>query len=288
MNKEFLIDLQQKTGIPKEAFDTALMLIETEPKAVESIFLNSSLENIKPFTAAIKRDRQMGAMLSLSATLLQCEKTYELYHEKGIPDDVFYDTMSDIAVWVKTAEREEGIVGLLEMSWLRHSLYMNLFKIGRLQYQFYKTDYLLSGFSLLQMRHAPIKNKTDVLNIHIPEGGKLSLSDCQQSVLQAREFFSRFYPEYKYSGFVCDSWLLDSHNRQFMSENSNIVLFSNLFDSVFKTRSRNNEIVRRLWGKETGNINEIKNFSEETTLQKQTKQYLLSGGKTGNGYGFIL
>ena len=48
------------------------------------------------------------------------------------------------------------------------------------------------------------------------------------------------------------------------------------------------EITRRLWGKLTVSKSKIAAFPEETDLQKRTKAYLLSGGKTGNGYGFIV
>ena len=236
---------------------------------------------------SLKKDREKGAPVCLAAALLISEDAYKQYKKLGIPDEVFYDTFSDISVWVNTAKREENIDGLLEVWWIRHILYLNMFKLGRMQYQFYKTDYILSGLSPLQALKAPIKNKSRVLNIHIPEGARLDYSECEKSVLLARKFFSEHFPEYDYKGFVCDSWLLDPRNTEFMSADSNIMKFSNLFCTVLKPHKNNKEIIRRLWGKQ----NEKTDFSllsEDTDLQKRTKKYLLSGGKTGNGYGFIL
>lgn len=287
MDLRFISELAKSILLDKTAFDKAIYEIENNLDGVLYIKENASLSNMKPFVKALKKDREKGASVCLAAALLISEDAYKQYKKLGISDEVFYDTFSDISVWVNTAKREENIDGLLEVLWIRHILYLNMFKLGRMQYQFYKTDYILSGLSPLQALKAPIKNKSRVLNIHIPEGAHLDHSECEKSVLFARNFFSEYFPEYDYKGFVCDSWLLDPRNTEFMSNESNIIKFSNLFCTVLKPHKNNKEIIRRLWGKQ----NEKTDFSllsENTDLQKRTKKYLLSGGKTGNGYGFIL
>ena len=287
MDMRFISELAKRILLDKTALDKAIYELENNLDGVLYIKENASLSNMKPFVKALKKDREKGAPVCLAAALLISEDAYKQYKKLGIPDEVFYDTFSDISVWVNTAKREENIDGLLEVWWIRHILYLNMFKLGRMQYQFYKTDYILSGLSPLQALKAPIKNKSRVLNIHIPEGARLDYSECEKSVLLARNFFSEHFPDYDYKGFVCDSWLLDPRNEEFMSTDSNIMKFSNLFCTVLKPHKNNKEIIRRLWGKQ----NEKTDFSllsENTDLQKRTKKYLLSGGKTGNGYGFIL
>ncbi len=287
MDMRFISELAKRILLDKTAFDKAIYELESNLDGVLYIKENASLSNMKPFVKALKNDREKGASVCLAAALLISEDAYKQYKKLGISDEVFYDTFSDISVWVNTAKREENTDGLLEVWWIRHILYLNMFKLGRMQYQFYKTDYILSGLSPLQALKAPIKNKSRVLNIHIPEGARLDYSECEKSVLLARNFFSEYFPEYDYKGFVCDSWLLDPRNTEFMSNESNIMKFSNLFCTVLKPHKNNKEIIRRLWGKQ----NEKTDFSllsENTDLQKRTKKYLLSGGKTGNGYGFIL
>ena len=150
--------------------DKAIYEFENNLDGVLYIKENASLSNMKPFVKALKKDREKGAPVCLAAALLISEDAYKQYKKLGIPDEVFYDTFSDISVWVNTAKREENIDGLLEVWWIRHILYLNMFKLGRMQYQFYKTDYILSGLSPFQALKAPIKNKSRVLNIHIPEG----------------------------------------------------------------------------------------------------------------------
>ncbi|MEG2395602.1 MAG: hypothetical protein RSB11_01070, partial [Oscillospiraceae bacterium] len=91
-----------------------------------------------------------------------------------------------------------------------------------------------------------------------------------------------------FKGFICNSWLLDPKNKEFMSENSNIILFSKLFDTVYSESFTNTEIVKRLWGKNTYDLAQVKDFPVNTDLEKRAKDYILKGNKTGNGYGLIL
>lgn len=227
------------------------------------------------------------ALLLLAASLLLAGKTYEKYRERNIPDEFFYDTMSDIAVWVNTLKREENVDGLKNIGWLYNHFKFELFKIGRLQYQFFKTNYVVSGVPILKFSQMTLKNHCPVLNIHIPEGEPLELDKCKDSINTAKEFFGKYFPEYKFDGFVCDSWLLDPKNALFMDNNKNIVKFSELFDTVVRTKHNNFEIVKRLWGKDIKSAKDITDFPEITDLQRRTKTYILSDGKTGNGYGTI-
>lgn len=286
MELSFILDLCEKIHLPPEARETALRALSQYEKPLMRAVMHSDLEHQRACKRRLRRNRKKGAAFCLAFCLLQAEKAYGAYRARGIPDTVYYDTMRDITVWVNTLKREENLVGVAEISWLRHSLYLNMFRIGRLQYQFFTTNHLLSG--LPARAKLPIQSGEPVLNIHIPEDGRLLLADCHDSLSKAKAFFARYYPQYDYKGFVCDSWLLDCHNPDFMHPESNIVQFRTLFDAVYQTAAPFNEITRRLWGELTGSKAKIAEFPENTDLQKRTKAYLLGGGKTGNGYGFIL
>lgn len=227
------------------------------------------------------------APLLLAASLLLAENVYQKYCEKNIPDSIFYATMSDISIWVNTLKREENTDGLKNIGWLYNHLTFKLFKIGRMQYQFFRTNYVISGIPLHKIRLMTVKNHRNVLNIHITEGEPLNFEKCIESLRSAYVFFEKYFPEYKYDGFVCESWLLDPNNALFMDNSKNIVKFSELFDTVVRTKRNSYEIVNRIWGKGIKSADEIKAFAETTDLQKRTKAYILSGGRTGNGYGTI-
>lgn len=288
MNTDSILNLINKIQLPDTAAEKVMSMLLSDESKIEKSVKKASLDNIKPIKNAYRFNREKNAVFSLAASLIIANRIHEKYLEKGIPDYIYYDTMGDISVWVKTAEREKNVCGLLELSWIRHSIFMNMFKIGRLQYQFYKTDYFRSGLYDKDIKSAVIPNQSSVLNIHIPEGGRLDINECKASLLDSRNFFAEYYPNYDYKGFVCDSWILDPKNGEFMAKNSNIFKFKDIFDCVVPTRFSNSEIQRRIWGTQTSDKNKMLGFCEDTDLQHRTKQYLLSGGKTGNGYGFIL
>lgn len=285
MQTDFILQLCEKIDLPPEAQQTAFRALSEWEKPLRRAVRFSNVNRVGACTRRLCRNRTEGAAFCLAFCLLQAEKAWSEYRQRGIPEEIYYATMHDITVWVNTLKREENIVGVAEISWLRHALYLNLFQIGRLQFQFFKTNHLLSGLPV--GREYPIKSGERVLNLHVPEGGRLFLADCRDSVAAAREFFATYYPRYAYKGFVCNSWLLDCHNREFMHPASNILQFSLLFDEVFQTNAPTGEIARRLWGKEIAQDRKLADFPTDTDLQKRTKQYLLSGGKTGSGYGFL-
>lgn len=287
MNIEFIKKLAAKIELPKAALQAALPLLMTSKIDWNTILNSPEQEAISLCLRRIRENKAKGAAFSLAFCLAFSERTLQMYREKGLPEDVFYTSMRDVAIWAKTAKKVENVDGLLEIGWLRQTLYLHMFRIGRMQYQFFTVHYAHSGLSFSARRHAPIPNHSLVLNMHIPEDGRLELSECRASVTAAEQFFKTYYPEYHFVGFYCDSWLLDPKNKDFMAADSNIVRFAELFDCVYSSNIHNREIVKRLWGKSVRK-KAFKTLAEDTSLQKRTKAYLLSGGKTGSGYGFLL
>lgn len=288
MRLDFIKDLCEKIDLPPEAQETAFRVLLKEEKAICRAQKHADLTHLRVPFRRLRKNRADGAAFCLGFALAEAERAFDRYHQIGIPEAIYYDTMRDISIWVNTCAQEEGIVGLSELSWIRHTLYLNLFRIGRLQYQFFNTNHTVSGISLKAQSCVPIGNRQSVLNIHIPADGRLDLTACRQSLKDARIFFEQFFPQYNFAGFVCDSWLLDAHNMQFMRADSNILQFSSLFDCVVQTKFKNSELLRRLWGVHKVSREELSALPEDTDLQKRAKQYLLAGGKTGNGYGFII
>lgn len=288
MDLDFIKDLCEKIDLSPEAQNTAFRVLSAEKQEICRAQSYADLTHLEIPYRRLRENRADGAAFCLSFALSEAERAFAQYQKLNIPEDIYYDTMRDISIWADTCKKEENIVGLCELSWIRHALYLNMFRIGRLQYQFFKTNHTVSGIPLKSRRQVPIKSGQPVLNIHIPEDGRLDFSACQQSLTAARAFFQDYFPQYAYKGFVCDSWLLDPRNALFMRENSNILQFSTLFDCVVQTKLNNHELLRRLWGIHKASREELATLPENTDLQKRAKQYLLSGGKTGNGYGFII
>ena len=286
MNVEFIKQVAEKIELPQKPFELALQAIEEQESLFLSMQKKSLSENNQICLSKIRENRPQGAVFCLAFCLAFCEETYRKYQERQLPDTVFYASMRDVTVWVKTAKARENIEGLLEIGWLLETLYLHLFRIERLQFQFFKTDYICAGLRFFDRRKAPIPNHSPVLNIHIPEDGPLDFTLCQLSIQKASAFFAEYYPEYAYKGFICDSWLLDPANQTFMDKSCNILKFSTLFSPIFASRFPNKDLQKRVFGK-VYKKRDFASLPETTSLQKNAKAYLLGGGKTRNGYGFL-
>lgn len=216
----------------------------------------------------------------------------ERYEKKGINDKVFFDTMSDIKIWIDDCCENLHKTGLDELNWIMHHMNLNIFKIGRLQYQkfFYyrKNTYTKGDYE--------IKFGDKVWNVHIPRGEKLGLRECEQSFVEAQKFIGEFFPEYPDNIFMCNSWLLYPHNEKYMSEKNNILKFAKLFD-VIDDREDPASAYRWLFGVRYSNSVMLKNkkkngsyglteaLPQKSDLQKNAVEYINNGGKLGDGFG---
>ena len=184
----------------------------------------------------------------LAVTLCAAEIARVRYAERGISDSIFYDTMSDIGVWTADCRRTGSLVnGLDNTAWLAHHVRLELFKLGRLQFQPIKRPVILNmGLACIwKMRKLP-----DVcLNVHIPRGGRLDEGACKASFYAAPLFFEKYFGK-KYTVCTCLSWLLYPDNKLFMKENSNILKFASMFEITGK-RKFNPDAMQYIFGSKT-------------------------------------
>lgn len=209
------------------------------------------------------------------AVMLECaNKMYSVYKTIGIDDHIFIDTLDDIRIWCENNHNE----GLKNYNWIKNHISCELFRIGRLQYQLCICKSKMLKYNLL-----PFDYGEKVIYVHIPQGEKLIYSDCVESLKMAKVFFAKYFPDYNYRFFFCESWLLYGENFQFMQPSSNILQFSSLFDVVYSC-SNDAQAIERIFGKRRFNK---KKYPDGTTLQKNAKAYILNGGKLGVGIGVI-
>lgn len=178
---------------------------------------------------------------NLLSYLFMCENLSELYAKKGIPESVLIDTLKDIVRWTKIHSNINNTLYLGEIFWLKRHMKGRIFKLGRLQFALGKSRHDYPKFDL--------KQGDDVVEIHIPEGEKLTTTACEQSIALAKEFFAKYFPEVNYTHFTCDSWLLDEKLKNFLNENSNILQFANMFEVIENKKS--NAIIKYLFSWDT-------------------------------------
>lgn len=228
-------------------------------------------------------------LIKLAVVLKSAEMTYQLYADKGICEKIFMDTFDDIRIWCENC----GNIGLVNSGWLKNHVAFELFKIGRLQFQMFTCSNTSLNYSKL-----PLSFNEKAIYVHIPQGEKLDFEACRSSLAQADAFFERYFPEYKFKYYFCESWLLFEDNRLFMNENSNIIKFMSLFDIHYSLKLEAQAFERifsanihRMYSVpiigSQKRMHTITHLPETTSLQRSAKAYLLQGNRLGIGIGTI-
>ncbi|MCM1114375.1 MAG: acyltransferase domain-containing protein [Clostridium sp.] len=209
------------------------------------------------------------------AVMIECAgRTKEKYEALGICDDILYDTLDDIRIWCENNNNN----GLKNYNWIKNHISVNLFKIGRLQFQMLTCKNRTLNYSKL-----PFSYGDNIIYVHIPQGEKLIYKDCIHSINMAVDFFEKYFPAFKYKCFFCESWLLYEGNKLFMDSNSNIIQFASLFHIAYSV-GEDAQAIERIYGHRC--LNKQK-YQENTSLQRRAKAHMLKGGKLGIGIGYI-
>lgn len=264
-----LQELMNKIRLPKEAQETAVSFLSDEEiyNEKKELFYRDTKAFLKEW-----KESENHLQWLLSFYLKLALEVYEEYKRQGIAEKIFVDTFYDITIWCEECKRKYGVYGMNEAGWIAFSIKMKLFRLGRLQFEPMTLQEDMTGKS------ETLKAGTKVLNVHIPAGEKLDITECGKSFLQAEEFFGNSYEAY-----VCDSWLLAPALKEMLAETSNIIQFQNLFEIV-NVHHRFPQAEQRIFA----DVREDKeNYPEDTVLQKRAKEYILSGKDIGIGVGFF-
>ena len=161
---------------------------------------------------------------NLLSYLFFAERYAATCRERGIDEKIILDTLHDLVLWCINWSVVKGRLYLGELFWLGHHLSLKLFRIGRLQFCMGKAHADIPKYN--------VKKGDNVIDVHIPEGESLTRENCERSISAAVEFFEKFFPEFRYTHFLCHSWLLDSELNEYLRENSGIRQFAAMFDAV--------------------------------------------------------
>jgi hypothetical protein len=196
---------------------------------------------------------------------------HEEYRIRGIGDDVYAATFSDLTIWSEECKRRFGEYGIQEYRWLAEHANLRLFRLGRLQFQPYVLDQDVETAD-----GRTIRKHTIVLNVHIPAGEPLHPDSVQHAFERAVSFFRGIPPV-----FVCYSWLLEPQLHRLLPPESNILQFQNCFH-IFRVHAESRQAEERIFGQIRENPEE---YEERTQLQRKAKAHLLEGKKLGLGCG---
>lgn len=221
-------------------------------------------EGVKSLEIALGEDPSGIKMLTcMLSCALRIHKTYE---EKGIPENIFADTMKFFTGAIDEHYATYGYYGFDRGNWTSRHISGNEFRIGVLEYEFVEED------------------GEKYIGIHIPSNTPMELSRLRQSYLDARKFLSDYFPEHAKLDMFCNSWLLSPALKDILPENSNILNFQKSFIVDHVDYETNAFLV---WVYKKKNL-PIEQLPEETTLQRRMKKYLLNGGKIGWANGKLI
>lgn len=248
---------------------------------VREILINDP-ENMKPKAKEIAdefiktniKPKLPEGMLPVFVLGYMCENALKNYDGRGVDREISLKTLRDINVWLQNYKNLHNEWGIWDFaySWSFHAYTGDLFHLGRLQFRLEK---VLKG----------VPSGEYGIETHIQQGAPLKTQDCLASFDMAREFFKKHFPEYSPEYFMCDSWLLNP-NLEKIAPDSNITRFMKLWEKIEFPDDKNRQAVERIFGFFV-TPEDVLDFTPVTTLQKNAKEFLLSGGDLRMTAGYI-
>ncbi|QHW34735.1 hypothetical protein GZH47_30685 [Paenibacillus rhizovicinus] len=126
----------------------------------------------------------------------------------------------------------------------------------------------------------------NVLNVHIPEGSRMTHDACRESYADAARLFADCFPDQPFNAFVCSSWLLSPEFREWLPVHSNIRQFQSDYH-LLPLISDETQTLERVFGFGT-KLADLPDLKPETSLQRVIYDRLTAGESVHNGCGFIL
>ena len=125
---------------------------------------------------------------------------------------------------------------------------------------------------------------SDIVQIHIPWGGKLERESCVASLQEAKNFFEKYFPEMKVRAFCTATWLLDRELGKVLPATSNIVAFGRLFRPLAVRDANDSQLLERVFGRGAN----WGNCRATNSLQRAVLHHHHNGGQFRGTAGFIL
>lgn len=187
-------------------------------------------------------------------------KTYEQYIEKGIDEEIFIRTMKFCTRFIDEHKKVNGHYAFTWAWWFVRQLAMQEFRVGELEFEFVE--------------------ETDkrFISIHIPGDVDFRAEQVKKTFEEYRCFLEKHFPEWMDADWRCESWMLSPALEQLLDESSNVLQFNRLFE--VESVDYDSMAVCD-WVYPGDKQDDLQNLSENTSLQRKMKQFLLDGGKVG-------
>ena len=276
--------LCNKIGLPREASEYIYSVyngITHNKNAYESLMrakVSFLSQGSKEYISCIDKIHDETGVHIYTVNLilvLVCAKTAKArYEEKGYPEDVYFDTMTDIGFKVTECRKMYNVWGVSALEWYRGIFSLRTFKLGRLEFAFLPYPY--------DSYKDYVKKGENVFSCHIPSAGPLTPESVIDSLKRAYKFFGCTDKLVVY----CHSWLIYPAHYELFPNGSNLRAFYDLFDIIAEEQENDNRNLWRIFYKP--NDTPYDELPENTTLQRNFKKYLKDGSYIGVGVGMLI
>lgn len=223
---------------------------------INNVFLRTSFEEA-PYDEIEKEINDTNGLKLLSIQLFKCYLLHDKYIELEINDKIYFDTMKCFSRFMQETFLYTKKLSFDRYFWTWRQAKMLLFRIGELEYE--------------------IIENNKVISIHIPSDVDLNDIKVEDSINEARNFFATKFSYTKDYDFIIYSWIVNDSLLDLLPRSSNILKFKERFSSI-KFNPHDESFLQRVFKTSNKKISELK---EETTLQKNIKNYLLKGNEFG-------
>lgn len=275
---------------PREATENLLLQygkITADPKASDFITkvyedykndcLDNSLYSLQNSFEKICQDIDVHSFQSqMIFYICLVPPLYEKYQKRGIPEEIFRDSMADLRCKLFECYRLYGIWGSFVAVWFARFFYFTLYGIGRLEFAPYECDYDYEENGII------IKKGDPVIDVHIPSRGRLPHEEVLESYKKAYYFFKNFL-KVTPKAFVCESWMLFPKHEEIIPCAKNLMDFYRDYTIVEEGLYPGGDDLWRIFYCFVKDNYDI--IPKKTYLQRQYADFLEKGGLSGWGKG---
>jgi hypothetical protein len=188
--------------------------------AVQPLDVPLDLENPQKTLEALEAFAEQDNGLKILRFYLDwAVKLKERYDAIGIPEQVFWDGMRDLAIWAEDYYDKHGVPGFAEWGWVATTLSLKVFRLGRLQFEPMELE------AAIVCDGHTYPEGTMVLNVHIPAGQPLDVAQVRAAMDYAPVFFDTYFRK-TFTLFHCHSWLMAPELESILKPGSRITAFS--------------------------------------------------------------
>lgn len=211
--------------------------------------------------------------------------TLEYHRCHGVPGDLAWTLLGDIAHHAGIHRQVHGATGMNVPWWVTITLCGELVQLGRLQYHRYRIregDESPPWFARREAdrRGDGFRAHDECLAVHIPAVGPLEPAAVDDSFRSAAAFFARHYPPpagQRRRIATCRSWLLDPQLRNYLPAQSRILSFQRRFEPVPGSEEPGDgHVLEFVFRKGPGTP--LAALPRDTTLERAVLDHLEAGG----------